>query len=155
MMSVTKYACALALASGLAGPVFAAQGDAGNGPASGAAGSGPAQGDASSQNDQSAIYNGNRNGKAAMRIGQALRTDLSKAGYTDITIMPTSFMVRAKDSQGNPVTMVISPDSVTAITQENDANTTASNAKHNAAGATPGPASTGESQPTQGDATKP
>jgi hypothetical protein len=53
-----------------------------------------------------------------MHIGSALRAELTKAGYTDINIMPTSFMVRAKDSQGNPVMMVISPDSVTAIQQE-------------------------------------
>ena len=30
-----------------------------------------------------------------------------------ITIMPSSFVVRAKDSQGKPVMMVINPDSLT------------------------------------------
>jgi hypothetical protein len=32
--------------------------------------------------------------------------------------MPSSFLVRAKDSQGNPVMMVINPDSFTEMTQQ-------------------------------------
>ena len=73
-----------------------------------------------------------------MHIGSALRAELTKAGYTDINIMPTSFMVRAKDSQGNPVMMVISPDSVTAIELENADANTANTATHNTTGVTPG-----------------
>jgi hypothetical protein len=30
--------------------------------------------------------------------------------------MPESFLVRAKDPSGNPIMMVINPDSVTAVT---------------------------------------
>ena len=41
------------------------------------------------------------------------RNDLTKAGFSDITIMPSSFLVRAKDSDGNPVMMVINPDFMT------------------------------------------
>jgi hypothetical protein len=52
------------------------------------------------------------------RISQRLRDDLTKAGFKDITIMPSSFMVRAKDSQGNPMMMVINPDSVTEVTEQ-------------------------------------
>ena len=48
---------------------------------------------------------------------QQLASDLTKAGFTDIKIMPESFLIRAKDSKGNPVMMVINPDSVTAMTQ--------------------------------------
>jgi hypothetical protein len=139
MTSVSKFACALVLAGGLATPAFAQT----NGtPTPGSTGD---QSEANGQNtvsndqntmntDQGAIYNGNSNGDAAMHIGRVLRAELTKAGYTDINIMPTSFMVRAKDSQGNPVMMAISPDSVTAIMQEN-AN---ANTNRNAAGATPG-----------------
>ena len=47
-----------------------------------------------------------------------LRADLGKAGFTDITVMPSSFLVRAKDSQGNPVMMVINPDSLTEVTEQ-------------------------------------
>jgi hypothetical protein len=31
-------------------------------------------------------------------------------------VMPESFLVRAKDQQGNPVMMVINPDSFTEVT---------------------------------------
>jgi hypothetical protein len=51
-------------------------------------------------------------------IRQQVQNDLSKAGYTDIKIMPESFLVRAKDKSGNQVMMVINPDSITAITEE-------------------------------------
>ncbi len=32
--------------------------------------------------------------------------------------MPSSFLVRARDSQGNPVMMVINPDSLTEVTEQ-------------------------------------
>jgi hypothetical protein len=37
-------------------------------------------------------------------------------------MMPSSFMVRAKDRDGNPVMMVINPDSVAAVTFQGGAN---------------------------------
>ncbi len=49
-------------------------------------------------------------------IQQRIHHELSQAGFTDIQMMPQSFLVRAKDSSGNPVMMVINPDSVTAVT---------------------------------------
>ncbi len=52
-----------------------------------------------------------------MHIAQKLRADLVKAGYTDISIRPSLFFIQAKNSEGNPVTMMISPDSVTALTE--------------------------------------
>lgn len=51
-------------------------------------------------------------------IQQQVRQNLQQAGFTDIKIMPSSFLVRAKDRAGNPVMMVINPDSVTTVTQE-------------------------------------
>jgi hypothetical protein len=54
-------------------------------------------------------------------MSQKLHNDLAKAGFTDITIMPAAFLVRAKDSQGNPVMMVINPDSVTEVMEHSDA----------------------------------
>ncbi len=173
------------LTSGLAAPTWAAPGDAGSGPTTGAtatndAGSGPTNGANAGQttagenmtNSQSSMNGQNgMNGQKAtnarpggMQISQKLRNDLKNAGFTDVHIMPESFMVRAKDSQGNPVMMVINPDSVTAITEEVQSTNSASTANHgatnnnksNSAGATPGPSSTGGSQPvTPGGATKP
>ena len=45
----------------------------------------------------------------------ALKEDLTKAGFTDVQVMPSSFLVRAKDKSGHPIMMVINPDSVTEI----------------------------------------
>jgi hypothetical protein len=52
-------------------------------------------------------------------IREQVQKNLQQAGYTDVKIMPESFLVRAKDKDGNPVMMVINPDSVTAITEIN------------------------------------
>ena len=49
-------------------------------------------------------------------LGADLKNMLQKSGYTDIRLAPTSFMVRAKDADGNPVMMSISPDSFTEVT---------------------------------------
>jgi hypothetical protein len=53
----------------------------------------------------------------AQAIQQQVQNNLRQAGFTDVQIMPSSFLVRAKDSAGNPVIMVINPDSVTAVTE--------------------------------------
>ena len=60
------------------------------------------------------------NAQAPARISQRLRDDLTKAGFTDIAIMPSSFLVRAKNSQGNPVMMVINPDAFTEMTEHSE-----------------------------------
>ncbi len=89
-----------------------------------------------------------------MQIRQALKEDLSKAGFKDIQMMPESFLVRAKDLSGNPVIMVINPNSITAITEQNQGANSASNANHPENNN--GQNSTGGSQPvTPGGATKP
>jgi len=49
--------------------------------------------------------------------GEKLRQNLQSAGFTDIQLMPSSFLVRAKDRDGNPVMMVVNPDSITAVTE--------------------------------------
>jgi hypothetical protein len=56
----------------------------------------------------------------AGHMSQKLHDDLTKAGFTDITIMPQSLLVRAKDAQGNAVMMVINPDSLTEVTQKSE-----------------------------------
>ncbi len=98
MTALSKTLCALLLAGGFAGSAAAAT-------------TTPAAGSATDQNAAP-------NAKAPAHISQRLRDDLSKAGFTNITIMPSSFLVRAKDSQGNPVMMVINPDSLTEVTAE-------------------------------------
>ncbi len=138
MTALTKLACALVLAGGLGAPAFAATTGT---PSPGSAAEPNA---ANSQNAMSNDQNGPAAGQNAMHIGQRLRADLTRAGYTDITVLPSSFMVHAKDSQGNPVMMVVSPDSVTAITEENARANSASNSTHaganNSEGSTTGSA---------------
>jgi hypothetical protein len=50
-------------------------------------------------------------------IGQNLRQDLTKAGFTDIHIAPEAYIVHAKNSSGDPVLMRIGPDAVTELTE--------------------------------------
>jgi hypothetical protein len=50
-------------------------------------------------------------------LRQELRDNLAKSGFTSIKIMPSSFYVQAKDKNGNPVAMVIGPDSFTEVTE--------------------------------------
>ena len=54
---------------------------------------------------------------APMNIRQQIQSQLTKAGYTDVTVTPSSFYVRAKDKKGNPMAMVIGPDSFTEVTE--------------------------------------
>ena len=46
-----------------------------------------------------------------------IRGMLQRSGFSDIRIMPSSFMIRAKDQQGNPVMMSVSPGSVTEVSE--------------------------------------
>jgi hypothetical protein len=56
----------------------------------------------------------------AAQVEQDLHQDLTKAGYTDIHIMPGSFLVRAKDKHGQATEMMIGPYSITEVTAMNE-----------------------------------
>ena len=58
------------------------------------------------------MQNGAQAGTGAMNIRQGIQNNLQQAGYTDVTVTPSSFFVHAKDKQGHPVAMVIGPDVV-------------------------------------------
>ncbi len=77
-----------------------------------------------------------------MNIRQQIQSQLAKAGYSDVTITPSSFYVRAKDKQGNPMAMVIGPDSFTEVTEmaPKAATTTGATAPNTTAPATTAPA---------------
>ncbi len=98
MTTLSKTLCAVLLSCGFAGSAIAATATA----------------PAGSTNTQSAAPST----QAPAHVSQKLRNDLTKAGFTNITIMPSSFIVRAKDSDGNPMMMVINPDSVTEVTAQ-------------------------------------
>jgi hypothetical protein len=61
-----------------------------------------------------------------------LRNMLERAGYKDIRVAPSSFVVHAKDTDGNPVVMSIGPDSFSEVTSINasDGSTTGSAANN-------------------------
>jgi hypothetical protein len=66
---------------------------------------------------------------------QELRSDLEKAGFTDITMMPGSFLVQAKNKAGEPVVMMVKPNSMTEIVDMGTALPTQSGADTHAASA--------------------
>ena len=49
-------------------------------------------------------------------LRQQLTNSLQQSGFTDIKVVPDSFLVQAKDKSGNPVTMFIGPNSATEFT---------------------------------------
>ena len=66
-----------------------------------------------SQSESSSNNGTNGHSVAAMNgpsIRQHIQQDLQKAGYTNINVMPASFVAEAKDKQGEPVTLLITPD---------------------------------------------
>ena len=45
-----------------------------------------------------------------------VKNELEQAGYKDVRIIPLSYLVQATDKAGNPMMMVITPNSMTAVT---------------------------------------
>ncbi|MGA9865408.1 MAG: hypothetical protein WBQ75_03095 [Acetobacteraceae bacterium] len=84
----------------------------------------------------SAEMNNPAGGPGSAALQSKIHSELSQAGFTNIHVMPQSFLVRAKDSSGNPVMMVINPDSVTAVTRMGGAS--ASQSAQNGASGTSG-----------------
>ena len=78
---------------------------------------------ASTQNNQnqstsaSSTEQSSSQNSGSMNIRQELQNTLSKQGYTDISVMPSSFMVHAKDKKGEPVAMVVGPDLIVSVTE--------------------------------------
>jgi hypothetical protein len=51
----------------------------------------------------------------ATPLRQEMADSLKKAGFTDVKVVPDSFFVQAKDKSGNPVAMLINPNSMTEL----------------------------------------
>lgn len=90
----------MAIAMSLATPAFAV----------GAAGS------SSTSGNQGPPSSDQGTSQPAPKIASKLQNSLAQAGFTDIHVMPRSFLVKAKDQDGNPVMMVINPNSMTEVT---------------------------------------
>ena len=52
---------------------------------------------------------------AAQAIQQLIQARLASAGFTDIQMVPNSFLISAKDRDGHPVTMMAAPSDITAF----------------------------------------
>jgi len=53
---------------------------------------------------------------AGSGLRQQLTNSLQQSGFTNIKVVPDSFLVQANDKSGNPVTMFIGPNSATEFT---------------------------------------
>ncbi len=54
---------------------------------------------------------------ATAEIAQQIKSNLEQAGFKNIKLVPSAFIVRAEDQNGNPVVMVVNPDSITAVSE--------------------------------------
>lgn len=57
------------------------------------------------------------NSQSSQPLPQEIKQKLQKQGFSDISVVPGSFIVSAKDSNKDPVMMVIGPHSLTMFTQ--------------------------------------
>jgi hypothetical protein len=58
----------------------------------------------------------NPSAQSTQSLPQQIQQKLKDQGFTQVQVVPGSFIVSAKDKQGDPVTMVIGPNSMTVFT---------------------------------------
>jgi hypothetical protein len=51
----------------------------------------------------------------AQNLPQKIREKLTADGFKDVQVVPNSFLVSAKDKDGNPVMMLIGPNGTTVV----------------------------------------
>jgi hypothetical protein len=73
------------------------------------------QGTAFAQSGTGAADKSNLN-QSAQSLPQELKQKLENQGFSDVQVVPGSFIVSAKDKDGDPVNMVIGPNSLTMFT---------------------------------------
>jgi hypothetical protein len=61
-------------------------------------------------------------GQQTQNIPQEIRQKLSQDGFTNVQVVPGSYLVSAKDKSGDPVVMVIGPHSMTIMSEIPGAN---------------------------------
>jgi hypothetical protein len=77
-------------------------------------------------------------------VEASIQSRLALAGFTDIEMVPTSFLVRAKDRAGNPVMLMLSPEGITGLDEPADQDreldeSSSGKRDESASGATPQP----------------
>ncbi len=110
MLPATAFAAALGLA--LAGPAFAQSNPNAGGAASGgsqASGS-KASGSQASGSQTSSSQSGSGQQSQMQAMGRdKLRQQLTEAGFRDVKILDTAYLVQARTQDGNDVMMMINP----------------------------------------------
>jgi hypothetical protein len=79
---------------------------------------------APTRNGTSEINNAEQTGK---NLPQEIQAKLKEDGFTNVKVVPGSFIVSAKDKRGEPVTMMIGPNSMMMVTQVTDGNSPSTN----------------------------
>jgi glucose/arabinose dehydrogenase len=69
----------------------------------------------SSPNAQTQAQAPQQQNQQAQDPQQQITTDMQQSGFSDVKVMAESYLVRAKDKSGNPVIMIINPDSVSEV----------------------------------------
>jgi hypothetical protein len=67
--------------------------------------------------------------QAAPKLSQEIRNQLTKDGLSNIKIAPEEYVVHAKNKKGDPVVMVISPNSFVEVTDVKVGSSTTTSAK--------------------------
>jgi hypothetical protein len=94
-------------------------------------------GSTAAQNDQTKKSEAGRQSSGEQSLPQNIRQTLKDDGYTNVNVVPGSYIVTAKNKRGYPVTMIIGPHSMTMLT--------AIPGQDSSAGSTTGTASTDSS----------
>ena len=55
--------------------------------------------------------------QTTQNLPKEIRSKLEQDGFTNVQIVPGSFLVSAKDKNGDPVTMVLGPNSMMMLTE--------------------------------------
>lgn len=77
-----------------------------------------AQNTTPSHNGSQATTNNSSSSTANLQqVQHKITQDLQNDGYTNVQVIPNSFLVHAMNKHNEPVVMIINPDSVFAVTQ--------------------------------------
>ena len=83
---------------------------------------GPAVVMAQGTHDQAPAMKSSTNQTSSKGMPTQLRDMLQNSGFKDIQVMPGSFIIHAKDKDGNPVVMNVGPGSFTEMTEVSGSN---------------------------------
>jgi hypothetical protein len=74
-------------------------------------------GAANAQSSPSSTSSTGTAGQQSAQVPQEIKQKLSADGFTNVQVVPGSYLVSAKDKNGDPVMMVIGPHSMTILTE--------------------------------------